>query len=72
MQRKLGIGKYDQSMNLPCKDDIDSSHSELVISLLITLRSIYRKQTIVITHKKSLRKSERTNKTLRKTSKTNE
>ena len=50
----MGIGKYDQSVNLPCTDDVEDSHSELVIDLLVTPRSIYRKQAIVTTHKQSL------------------
>ena len=54
---------------LACKVDEDDSHSKLLIALLVTLRSIYRKQAIVTTHKQSLKRSERTKKTIRKTSK---
>ena len=55
MQVKLGIEKYDQSVNLPCTVDEDSSHSKFLIVLLVTLRSIYREQTIKTTHKQSLK-----------------
>ena len=36
---------------LACNVDEDDSHSKLLIDLLITLRSIYREQAIVTTHK---------------------
>ena len=54
---------------LACNVDEDDSHSKLLIDLLVTLRSIYREQAIVTTHKQSLKRSERTRKTIRKTSK---
>ena len=44
--------------------DEDDSHSILLMVLLVTLRSIYGKQTIVTTHKQSLKRSERTKKQL--------
>ena len=53
---------------LACNVDEDDSHSKLLIVLLVTLRSIYRKQAIVTTHKQSLKTSERTKMTSRKTS----
>ena len=53
---------------LACNVDEDDAHSKLLIVLLVTLRSIYRKQSIVTTHKQSLKRSERTKKTIRKTS----
>ena len=69
--QKLGNEKYDQSVNLPCTVDEDDSHSKLLIDLLVTLRSIYREQAIATTHKQSLKRSERTKNTVRKTSKPN-
>ena len=54
---------------LACNADEDDSHSKLLIDLLVTLGSIYRKQAIVTTHKQSLKRSERLKKTIRKTSK---
>ena len=51
---------------LACNVDEDDSHSKLLIVLLVTLRSIYRKQAIVTTHKQSLKRSERSKKTIRK------
>ena len=51
---------------LACNVDEDDSHSILWIDLLITLRSIYRKQAIVTTHKQSLKRSETTKKTNQK------
>ena len=54
---------------LACNVDEGDSHSKLLIVLLVTLRSIYREQAIVTTHKQSLRRSGRTKKTVRKTSK---
>ena len=51
---------------LACTVDEDDLHSTLLIVLLVTLRSIYRKQAIVTTHKQSLKGSERTKKTIRK------
>ena len=56
---------------LACTVDEDDSHSKVLIVLLVTLRSIYRKQSIVTTHKQSLKRSERTKKTNWKTSKPN-
>ena len=50
---------------LACNVDEDDSHSKLLIDLLVTLRSIYRKQAILTTHKQSLKRSRRTKKTLR-------
>ena len=70
MHKNLVIKGYDQSVNLPCTVDEDDSHSQLLIVLLVTLWSIYRKQAIVTTHKQSLKRSERTKNTIRKTSKT--
>ena len=49
--------------------DENDSHSKLLIVLLVTLRSIYRQPAIVTTHKQSLKRSERTEKTIQKTSK---
>ena len=40
---------------LACNIDEDDSHSKLLIVLLATVRSIYRKQAIVTTHKQSLK-----------------
>ena len=40
---------------LACSVDEDDSHSKLLIVLLVTLGSIYRKQAIVTTHKQSLK-----------------
>ena len=40
---------------LACNVDEDDSHSKLLIALLVTLWSIYRKQAIVTTHKQSLK-----------------
>ena len=57
---------------LACTFDEDDSHSKLLIVLLVTLRSIYRKQAIVTTHKQSLKVSERSKKAIRKTSKPSE
>ena len=54
---------------LACNVDEDDSHSILWIDLLVTLRSIYHKQATVTTHKQSLKRSERTRKTIWKTSK---
>ena len=54
---------------LACNVDEDDSHSILWIDLLVTLRSIYREQAVVTTHKQSLKRSGRTKKTLQKTSK---
>src|SRR3954468_20336814 len=53
---------------LACNVDEDDAHSILLIVLLVTLRSIYRKQAIVTTHKQSLKRSGRTKKTIRKSS----
>ena len=49
---------------LACNVDEDDSHSILWIDLLVTLRSIYREQAIVTTHKHSLKRSERSKKTI--------
>ena len=49
-----------------CNVDEDDSHSKILIALIVTLRSIYRKQAIVTTHKQSLKRSERTKKTIQK------
>ena len=49
---------------LACNVDEDDSHLKLLIDLLVTLRSIYRKQAIVTTHKQSLKRSERSKKTI--------
>ena len=59
---------YDQSVNLhvPLMKMI---HTQLLIVLIVTLRSIYCKQAIVTTHKQSLKRSESTIKTIRKASK---
>ena len=54
---------------LACNVDEDDSHSKLSIGLLVTLRSIYRDQAIVTTHKQSLKRSKRSKKMIRKTSK---
>ena len=51
---------------LACNVEENDSHSKLLIDLLVTLRSIYRNQAIVITHKQSLKRSKRTKKTIRK------
>ena len=69
MHKNWVIKGYDQSVNLPCTVDEDDSHSQLLIVLLVTLRSIYRNQAIVTTHKQPLKVSERSKKTIRKTSK---
>ena len=63
--------KYDQSVNLPVLL-MKMIRTQLLIVLFITLRSIYRKQAIVTTHKQSFKRSERTKKTIRKTSKPSE
>ena len=44
---------------LACTVDEDDSHSKLLIVLLVILRSIYRKQAIVTTHKQSLKRNRR-------------
>ena len=51
---------------LACNVDEDDSHSKLWIDLLVTLRSIYREQAVVTTHKQSLKRSERSKKMIRK------
>ena len=67
---KTGYEKgYDQSVNLPAMLMKMIRTQKLLIVLLVTLRSIYRKQAMVVTHKQSLKRSERTRKTIRKTSK---
>ena len=66
---KTGYEKgYDQSVNLPAML-MKMIRTQLLIVLLVTLRSIYREQAIGTTHKQSLKRSERTKKTIRKTSK---
>ena len=62
----MGCRKGMIKVLLTCNVDEDDSHSKLLISLLVTLRSIYRKQAIVTTHKQSLKRSKRTKKTIRK------
>ena len=44
----------------------DDSHSKLLIDLLVSLRSIYRKQAIVTTHKQSLKDQKDRRKQFRK------
>ena len=53
---KTGYGRYMIKVLLACNVDEDDSHSKLLIDLLVTLRSIYRKQAIVTTHKQSLKR----------------
>ena len=48
MHKNWVVEKYDQVL-LACKFDEDDSHSKLLIDLIVTLRPIYRKQTIVAT-----------------------
>ena len=45
----MGCRKGMIKVLLACNVDEDDSHSKLVIDLIVTLRSIYRKQTIVTT-----------------------
>ena len=58
MHKNWVLKGYDQSVNLPCTVDEDDSHSQLLIVLLVTLRSIYREQAIVTTHKQSCKRIE--------------
>ena len=44
---------------LACNVDEDDSLSKHLIALLVTLRSIYRKQAIVTTHKQSRKRIEK-------------
>ena len=69
MHKNWVVEKVWSKCELACNVDEDDSHSKLLIDLLVTLRSIYRKQAIVTTHKQSLKRSERSKKTIRKTSK---
>ena len=69
LMHKNWVWRLWSKCELACNVDEDDSHSKLLIDLLVTLRSIYRKQAIVTTHKQSLKRSERTRKTIRKTSK---
>ena len=55
---KTGYGRYMIKVLLACNVDEDDSHSKLLIDLLVTLRSIYRKQAIVTTHKQSCKRIE--------------
>ena len=66
---KLGMKGIWSKCELSCTVDEDDSHSKLLIILRVTLRSIYHEQAIVTTHKQSLKRSERTKKTIRRTSK---
>ena len=59
---KLGMNGVWSKCELACNVDEDDSHSKLLIDLLVTLRSIYRKQAMVTIHKQSLKRSERTKK----------
>ena len=63
---KTGYGRYMIKVLLACNVDEDDSHSKLLIDLLVTLRSISREQALVTTHKQSLKRSERTKKTIQK------
>ena len=65
MHKNWVVERYDQVL-LACNVDEDDSHSKFLIVLLVTLRSIYRNQAIVTTHKQSLKGSERTKKTIQK------
>ena len=65
---KLGIGKYDQSVNLPRTVDEDDSHSILRMVLFVTLQAIYREQAIAYISTRAKESKRRS----RKTSKTNE
>ena len=66
---KTGYEKgYDQSVNLPAML-MKMIRNQLLIVLLVTLRSIYREQAMVTAHKQSLKRSKRTKKTIQKTSK---
>ena len=54
MHKNWVIKGYDQSMNLPVML-MKNLRTQLLMVLFITLRSIYRKQAIVTTHKQSLK-----------------
>ena len=56
---KLGSKDVWSKCELACNVDEDDSDTKLLIVLLVTLRSIYRKQAIVTTHKQSLKISEK-------------
>ena len=71
MHKNWVVERYDQVL-LASNVDEDDSHSKFLIVLLVTLRSIYREQAIVTTHKQALKRSERTKRTTRKTSKPSE
>ena len=68
MHKNWVLKEYDQSVNLPAML-MKMIRTQIFIDLLVTLRSIYRKQAIVTTHKQSLKRSERSKKSIRKTSK---
>ena len=68
MHKNWVVERYDQVL-LACNVDEDETQSKLLIVLLVTLRSIYRDQAIVTTHKQSLKRSKRSKKMIRKTSK---
>ena len=57
--KKLGMEGIWSRCELACNVDEDDSHSKLLIDLLVTLRSIYRKQEIVTTHKQSRKRIEK-------------
>ena len=58
MHKKLGMKRDMIKVELACTVDEDASLSILLIVLLVTLRSIYRKQAIVTTHKQSFKRIE--------------
>ena len=64
--QKLGMRRSMIKVLLACNVDEDDSHSKLLIVLLVTLRSIYRKQAIVTTHKQSLKDRREQRKQFRK------
>ena len=66
LMHKNWVWKVWSKCELACTVDEDDSHSKLLIALLVTLRSIYRKQAIVTTHKQSLKRPERSKKSIRK------
>ena len=51
---KLGMKSMIKVL-LACNVDEDDLHSKLLIDLLVTLRSIYRKQAVATIHKQSLK-----------------
>ena len=51
----MGCRKGMIKVLLACNVDEDDSYLKLLIDLLVTLRSIYRNQAIVTTHKQSLK-----------------